>query len=59
MALLVILLCVFAGVALMVVFGERFGKPLDGKTQQKYSKWLMVLVFASLFIALFKNLLSS
>ncbi|NMP31307.1 hypothetical protein HII17_07015 [Thalassotalea sp. M1531] len=58
MALLVILLCVFAVVALMVVFGEKFGKPIDVKTQNKYSKWIMILVFASLFIALFKNLLA-
>jgi len=45
MTLLIILLAVFASVALMVYFGERFGKPIDNKQQAKYSKILPVLVF--------------
>ncbi|WP_448213900.1 hypothetical protein [Colwellia sp. MEBiC06753] len=56
MTLLVILAFVFIGVALMVIFGEKFGKPLEVGEQRKYSKILMLLVFASLFIALIKNL---
>ena len=56
MVLLVILVCVFAGVGLMVFFGEKFGKPLSFQEQGKYSKIIMLLVFASLFIALIKNL---
>ena len=58
MTLLIILACVFGGVALMVILGEKFGKPLSFKEQSKYSKIIMILVFASLFIALFKNLLA-
>ena len=58
MALLVILVCVFAGVALMIFFGEKYGKPLSGKEQGKYSKIIMILVFASLFIALHKKLIA-
>ncbi|WP_181902167.1 hypothetical protein [Thalassotalea euphylliae] len=55
MTLLIILALVFLSVAIMVVLGEKFGKPLDQPTQQKYSKILIVLVFASLFIAILKN----
>lgn len=58
MTLLIILACVFGGVALMVILGEKFGKPLEHSEQRKYSKILIVLVFASLFIALIKNLVS-
>jgi len=55
MALLIILACVFGGVALMVIFGEKYGKPLDEKQQSKYSKIIMVLVFILLISALIKN----
>lgn len=58
MTLLIILGLVFAGVALMVIFGEKFGKPMAEGEQAKLSKWLRILVFASLFIALFKMMLS-
>ncbi|WP_286262687.1 hypothetical protein [Thalassotalea atypica] len=56
MALLVILACVFGGVALMVILGERFGKPLDAKEQGKYSKIIMVLVFVLLIVGIFKGM---
>ncbi len=55
MTLLIILACVFGGVALMVVLGQKFGKPLDGEEQRKYSKIIMVLVFVSLIVALIKT----
>jgi len=38
MALLIILLAVFAGIALMVILGERFGKPMEQKQQSTLSK---------------------
>lgn len=56
MTLLIILAFVFGGVALMVFFGERHAKPLDGETQRKYSKIIIVLVFVSLIIGIIKNL---
>lgn len=56
MALLVILAIVFGGVALMVFFGERYAKPLDGETQRKYSKIIIVLVFVSLIIGIINQL---
>lgn len=57
MTLLFILLAVFCAVGLMVVLGERFGKPLDTNSQQKYSKIIMVVVFLALFSALIKAMM--
>ena len=54
MVLLIILACIFGGVALMVFFGEKYAKPLDKEQQQKYSKWIVILVFISLIGALIK-----
>jgi len=42
MALLIILLAVFAGIALMVILGERFGKPMEQKQQSTLSKMAAV-----------------
>ncbi|MBO9489227.1 hypothetical protein J7384_02510 [Endozoicomonas sp. G2_1] len=56
MTLLIILAAVFGGVALMVILGERFGKPLDGEQQSKYSKIIMVLVFIMLISAIIKGM---
>lgn len=58
MTLLIILGVVFLGVALMVIFGERFGKPMEPEEQVKLAKLLRILVFAALFMVLFKMLLS-
>jgi hypothetical protein len=57
MTLLIILLAVFASVALMVILGERFGKPMEEGQQSKYSKIIMVLVGISLVIALIKQMI--
>ena len=54
MTLLVILGLVFAVVVLMVVIGEKFAKPLPEKDQSKYSKWIQVLVFILLIVAVVK-----
>ena len=57
MTLLVILLAVFAGIALMVILGERFGKPMSNEEQAKYSKILPILVFILLIGSLIKMLI--
>lgn len=56
MTLLIILACVFAAVALMVVLGERFGKPMSEKQQVKFSKTTWILVFVILLAALVKEM---
>ena len=57
MTLLIILLCVFGAVALMVVLGQRFGKPMEVEQQQKYSKILWVVVFIAIVAAIIKQML--
>lgn len=57
MALLIILACVFGVVALMVILGERFGKPMSEAQQAKFSKIGWVLVFIILLAALVREML--
>ncbi|WP_164718220.1 hypothetical protein [Colwellia sp. Arc7-635] len=57
MVLLIILLCIFAAVALMVVLGERFGKPMEAEQQQKYSKILWVVVFIAIIAGIIRQML--
>ena len=52
--LMLILLFVFAGVALMVLLGERFAKPADPEQTQRISRWIMPLVGLTLVLSLFK-----
>ncbi len=47
-----LLLFIFGGVALMVVLGERFAKPMEPEQVQKLSRWIMPLVALSLVISL-------
>lgn len=54
MTLLVILGLVFLAVILMVVLGEKFGKPMEAEEQAKYSKWTRILVFSLIIIAILK-----
>jgi amino acid permease len=56
MTLLIILACVFAVVTLMVVLGERFGKPMSDAQQTKFSKISWILVFIILLAALIKEM---
>lgn len=50
--LLLLLLAIFAAVALMVVLGERFAKPVDPERMGKMRQWLMVLVGLALVLSL-------
>lgn len=57
MALLIILACVFGVVALMVVLGERFGKPMSNKQQANFSKVSWILVFIILLAAIVREMI--
>lgn len=57
MTLLIILAVVFGVVALMVVVGERFGKPMTDEQQAKFSKTSWILVLVILLAAIVKQLL--
>jgi amino acid permease len=57
MTLLIILTCVFGVVALMVVLGEKFGKPMSNKQQAKFSKVSWILVFLVLVGAIIREII--
>ncbi|MBL4821947.1 MAG: hypothetical protein JKX90_00280 [Colwellia sp.] len=57
MTLIIILAAIFAAVALMVVLGERFAKPMSAKQQEKFSKITWLLVFVLLLAALVKEII--
>ena len=47
-----LLLLIFAGVALMVVLGERFAKPADPERMRQLRKWLIPLVGLMLVLSI-------
>ncbi len=47
-----LLLFIFGGVALMVVLGERYAKPMEPEQMQKLSRWIIPLVAVSLIISM-------
>ena len=52
--LLIILLFVFAGVAAMVVLGDRFGKPQDPEKMARIQRWIMPAVGLMLVLSAVK-----
>ena len=50
--LFILLLFIFGGVALMVVLGERFAKPLEPEKARQLSRWIMPLVALSIVLAM-------
>lgn len=57
MTLLIILASVFGAVALMVILGERFGKPMSDEQQAKFSKTTWILVFLILLAAIIREMI--
>jgi len=55
--LLIILASVFGVVALMVILGERFGKPMSDEQQAKFSKTTRILVFVILLAAIVREMM--
>lgn len=55
MNLILILVVLFAALAVVVKITEKKGKPLDPEMQQRYSKIIMILVFLTLIGAMFKQ----
>ena len=52
--LFLILLFIFGGVALMVVLGEKFAKPMEPEKLQRISRWIIPLVGLSIVIQMFR-----
>jgi hypothetical protein len=57
MVLLIILAVIFAAVGLMVVLGERFGKPIEQKQQAKLSKIAGIACFILIISLIVKQML--
>lgn len=57
MTLIMILACVFLAVALMVVLGERFGKPMTDEQQGKFGNITRILVFVLIIAAIIKTMI--
>ena len=55
--LLLALLLIFAGVALMVVLGERFAQPSDPQRLRQLQRWLLPLVGLMLVLSLVQHYL--
>ena len=52
--LLLILMFIFGGVALMVVLGEKFAKPMAPDQLRRITRWIIPLVILSLVIHMFQ-----
>ena len=52
--LVVILLFIFGGVALMVVVGEKFAKPMEPEQLRRITRWILPLVALSILIQMFR-----
>jgi len=55
--LLLLLLLIFAGVALMVALGERFAQPADPQRLRQLQRWLLPLVGLMLVLSLVQHYL--
>jgi hypothetical protein len=50
--LILVVALIFGGVALMVVLGERFAKPVDPAGMRRLQRWLLPLVGLMLVLSL-------
>ena len=48
--LMLLLLFIFGGVALMVVLGQRYAKPMEPEKMAKISRWIVILIGISLVL---------
>ncbi|MET4693231.1 hypothetical protein [Endozoicomonas lisbonensis] len=56
MNLLTILMLLFATLMVIVMVTEKYGKPMDNEKQAKWSKIIMILVFALILVRILKEL---
>jgi hypothetical protein len=49
-----LLLFIFGGVALMVVLGERFAKPMEPEKLQKVTRWIIPLMGVVIVLSLLR-----
>jgi hypothetical protein len=49
-----LLLFIFGGVALMVVLGERFAKPMEPEKLRKVTRWILPLMGIAIVLSLLR-----
>jgi uncharacterized membrane protein YfcA len=49
-----LLLFIFGGVALMVLLGERFAKPMEPEKLRKVTRWILPLMGIAIFLSLLR-----
>jgi hypothetical protein len=52
--LFMLLLFIFGGVALMVVLGEKFAKPMEPEKLQKITRWILPLVGIAIVVQMIR-----
>lgn len=52
--LFMLLLFIFGGVALMVVLGERFAKPMEAEKLQQVTRWILPLMGIAIVLSLLR-----
>ena len=52
--LLLLLMCIFGGIALLAFVLQRFAKPMEPDQVQRLSRWIYPLVGLSLLLALLR-----
>jgi hypothetical protein len=52
--LFMLLLFIFGGVALMVVLGERFAKPMEPEKLRKVTRWILPLVALAIILQMLR-----
>lgn len=52
--LFMLLLFIFGGVALMVVLGERFAKPMEPEKLRKVTRWLWPLMVIAIVLQMLR-----
>ncbi len=50
--LVLLLLMIFGGVALMVILGERYARPVEPERLHRITRWIMPLVGLSILLGL-------
>ena len=52
--LFMLLLFIFGGVALMVVLGERFAKPMEPEKLRKVTRWILPLMALAIILQMLR-----
>jgi len=55
--LVIVLLFIFGGVALMVMLGQRYAKPMEPEQEAKLARWFLILAGLAIVVGLIEYVL--